>query len=36
VARLSLGALNNMDQISALGFGQGVLLRPRQEMQRGR
>ena len=30
-----MGALDNLDQISALGVGQPVLLRPRQEMQRG-
>ena len=28
-------ALDNLDQVSALGIGQGVLLRPRQEMERG-
>jgi hypothetical protein len=28
-------ALDNLDQIGALGFAQRVLLRPRQEMQRG-
>ena len=27
-------ALDNLDQVDALGFSQRVLLRPRQEMQR--
>jgi len=28
-------ALDNLGQVGALGFGQRILLRPREEMQRG-